>query len=129
MHNLAHKAYSNVTSRTASDKQIEYALFSEVTNALKDVAAQDVPLPAVWADAIDRNLQLWLLLSVDLLSPENGLDESLRTNLLTLAEMVRRVSYSVLAGDTDISDLVEINETIMKGLSGEVSPSQMERSA
>lgn len=129
MHNLAHKAYSNVTSRTASDKQIEYALFSEVTNALKDVAAQDVPLPAVWADAIDRNLQLWLLLSVDLLSPENGLDESLRTNLLTLAEMVRRVSYSVLAGDTDISDLVEINETIMKGLSGEVSPSQMEISA
>lgn len=129
MHNLAHKAYSNVTSRTASDKQIEYALFSEVTNALRDVAAQDVPLPAVWADAIDRNLQLWLLLSVDLLSPENGLDESLRTNLLTLAEMVRRVSYSVLAGDTDISDLVEINETIMKGLSGEVSPSQMERSA
>ena len=129
MHNLAHKAYSNVTSRTASDKQIEYALFSEVTNALRDVAAQDVPLPAVWADAIDRNLQLWLLLSVDLLSPENGLDESLRTNLLTLAEMVRRVSYSVLAGDTDISDLVEINETIMKGLSGEVSPSQMEISA
>ncbi|WP_018148338.1 flagellar biosynthesis regulator FlaF [Henriciella marina] len=129
MHNLAHKAYSNVTSRTASDKQIEYALFSEVTNALKDVAAQDVPLPAVWADAIDRNLQLWLLLSVDLLSPENGLDESLRTNLLTLAEMVRRVSYSVLSGDTDISDLVEINETIMKGLSGEVSPSQMEISA
>ena len=129
MHNLAHKAYSNVTSRTASDKQIEYALFSEVTNALKDVAAQDVPPPAVWAGAIDRNLQLWLLLSVDLLSPENGLEDSLRRNLLTLAEMVRRVSYKVLAGETDISDLVEINETIMKGLSGEVSPSHMEMSA
>ncbi|MCH2458340.1 flagellar biosynthesis regulatory protein FlaF [Henriciella barbarensis] len=126
MHNLAHKAYSTVTSRTASDKQIELALFSEITNALKDVAAQDVPLPAVWADAIDRNLQLWHILSVDLVSPENGLDDSLRTNLLTLAEMVRRVSYQVLAGDTDISDLVEINETIMKGLSGEVGPSQME---
>ena len=126
MHNLAHKAYSTVTSRTASDKQIELALFSEITNALKDVAAQDVPLPAVWADAIDRNLHLWHILSVDLVSPENGLDDSLRTNLLTLAEMVRRVSYQVLAGDTDISDLVEINETIMKGLSGEVGPSQME---
>lgn len=119
MQNLAYKAYSTVTSRTASDKQIEYALFSEITNALKDVAAQDMPPPAVWADAIDRNLQLWLLLSVDLLNPENALDEGLRGSLLTLAEMVRRVSYQVLAGETAVSELVEINETIMKGLAGQ----------
>lgn len=119
MQNLAYKAYSTVTTRTASDKQIEYALFSEITNALKDVAAQDTPPPAVWAEAIDRNLQLWLLLSVDLLNPENALDEGLRGSLLTLAEMVRRVSYQVLAGETAVSELVEINETIMKGLAGQ----------
>ena len=118
MQNLAYKAYSSVTTRTASDKQIELALFSEITNALKDVAAQDTPPPAVWADAIDRNLQLWLLLSVDLLNADNGLDEGLRGNLLTLSEMVRRVSYSVLSGETHVSELVEINEIIMKGLSG-----------
>jgi flagellar protein FlaF len=126
MHNLAHKAYSTVTSRTASDKQIEYALFSEITNSLKDVAAQDVPPPAVWADAVDRNLQLWLHLTLDLLNPDNGLDLNLRNNILTLSEMVRRLSYQVLAGDLDISELVEINETIMRGLSGDPGTGQTE---
>ena len=126
MHNLAHKAYSTVTTRTASDKQIEYALFSEITNALKDVAAQEVPPPAVWADAVDRNLQLWLHLSIDLLNPDNQLDPSLRNNLLTLSEMVRRISYKVLSGEIDIKELVEINEMIMKGLSGDPGPGPME---
>ncbi len=126
MHQLAHKAYSEVTSRTAGDKQIEYAVFSQITEALKDIAAQDMPPPALWADAIDRNLQLWLLLSIDLLNPDNELEGATRKGLLTLGEQVRRLSYRVLAGDGDINDLVEINETIMRGLSGDLSPGLME---
>ncbi|GGB75883.1 MULTISPECIES: flagellar biosynthesis regulator FlaF [Henriciella] len=119
MHNLARKAYSDVTSRTATDKQIEYALFSDITNALKDVAAQDMPPPAVWAEAIDRNLQLWLALSVDLLNPDNRLDPQLRRGLLNLGEMVRRISHRVLSGETDLTEIIEINEAIMAGLSGD----------
>jgi flagellar protein FlaF len=119
MHNLARKAYSDVTSRTATDKQIEYALFSDITNALKDVAAQDMPPPAVWAEAIDRNLQLWLALSVDLLNPDNRLDPQLRRGLLNLGEMVRRISHRVLAGEADLTEIIEINEAIMAGLSGD----------
>lgn len=122
MHQLAHKAYSNVTSRTATDKQIEYALFSEITDALKDVAAQDMPPPAVWAEAIDRNLQLWLCLSVDMLNPENQLDPNLRNNIVSLAEMVRRMSYRVLSGAEGLTDIIEINEAIMRGLSGDPGP-------
>ncbi len=119
MHKLARKAYSAVTSRTATDKQIEYALFSDITNALKDVAAQDMPPPAVWAEAIDRNLQLWLALSVDLLNPDNRLDPQLRRGLLNLGEMVRRISHRVLSGETDLTEIIEINEAIMAGLSGD----------
>lgn len=119
MHQLARKAYSDVTSRTASDKQIEYALFSEITNALKEVAAQKMPPPAVWADAIDRNLQLWLTLTIDLLNPDNQLPPELRMGLLNLGEMVRRISHRVLAGDAELSELIEINEAIIAGLSGD----------
>lgn len=119
MHQLARKAYSDVTSRTATDKQLEYALFSEITNALKDVAAQQMPPPAVWAEAIDRNLELWLTLQIDLLNPENELPTELRQGLLTLGEMVRRISHRVLAGEAELTEIVEINEAIMAGLSGD----------
>ena len=119
MHQLAHKAYSNVTSRTATDKQIEYALFSEITDALKDVAAQDMPPPAIWAEAIDRNLQLWLALSIDLLNPSNQFDPQLRIGLINLGETVRRISHRVLAGEAELDELIDINEAIMAGLSGD----------
>ncbi|WP_300380656.1 flagellar biosynthesis regulator FlaF [Henriciella sp.] len=119
MHQLAFKAYGDVTHRTASDQQIEYALFREITHALQNVAQDDDPPPAVWADAIDRNLQLWTLLSVDLMNDENQLDAGLRVSFINLAESVRRISYSVLGGRAEISELVDINETIMEGLSAQ----------
>lgn len=118
MHQLAYKAYGEVTNRTASDQQIEYALFREITQALSDIAQQDEPLPSVWAEAIDRNLQLWTLLSTDLMNPDNQLPADIRKSLLSIAESVRRISYDVLSGSGEMTDLIEINETIMQGLSG-----------
>ena len=119
MHQLAFKAYGEVTSRTASDKHIETALFSEITQSLQTVSQTDKPAPAEWADAIDRNLQLWTIISTDLLSAENQLDGSLKRNLIGLSESVRRISYAVLAGRGALTDLIEINEAIMKGLAGD----------
>lgn len=116
MQQLAFKAYSNVTQRTASDEQIEYALFRDITEALQDVASKDSPPLTQWADAVDRNLQLWTLLSADLMSPDNELDAGLKQGLLTLSESVRRLSYGVLAGNAELDDLIEINESIMTGL-------------
>ena len=119
MQQLAYKAYGKVTNRTASDEQIEYALFQEITQALKAVAQTDRPSPVVWVDAIDRNLQLWQLISTDVMSEANQLDPSLKANLITLAESVRMISYHVLSRKADVSELVEINEIIMEGLAGQ----------
>lgn len=129
MHQLASKAYGNVTNRTASDKQVEYALFSEITQSLQHVSQTDDIQPAEWADAIDRNLQLWTILSTDLLSEENQLDAGLKRSLVLLAESVRRLSYRVLADEAEISELIEINQTIMLGLSGQTGDGQSEEAA
>ncbi|MEQ8557463.1 MAG: flagellar biosynthesis regulator FlaF [Henriciella sp.] len=119
MHQLAYKAYGEVTNRTASDKQVEYALFREITQSLQHVSQnEDVPAPE-WADAIDRNLQLWTLLSTDLMNEQNQLDANLRRSLIILAESVRRISHRVLGGSEELQDLIDINETIMQGLSGQ----------
>lgn len=119
MHQLAFKAYGDVTHRTASDQQIEYALFREITHSLQNVAQDENPPPAVWADAIDRNLQLWTLLSVDLMSEHNQLEPTLRASFIALAESVRRISYGVLGGRAEISELIDINETIIEGLTAQ----------
>ncbi len=116
MQQLAYKAYGEVTSRTANTGQIEYALFQDITQALKNVDEVETPQPAVWADAIDRNLKLWQILSTDLMSDANELDPALKRNLIALAESVRQISYHVLSRKAEIIELVEINEIIMQGL-------------
>lgn len=121
MQQLAYKAYGEVTSRTANTGQIEYALFQEITQALKNVDEVETPQPAVWADAIDRNLKLWQILSTDLVSDANELDPALKRNLIALAESVRQISYHVLSRKAEIIELVEINEIIMQGLEGRSS--------
>jgi len=129
MHQLAYKAYGEVTNRTASDKQVEYALFSEITQALQKISQTDDPAPSEWADAIDRNLQLWTVLSTDLASPENQLNDDLKRGLIVLAESVRRISYRVLAGSDELADLVDINQTIMLGLEAQANATQEENAA
>ncbi|QSR23880.1 MULTISPECIES: flagellar biosynthesis regulator FlaF [unclassified Hyphomonas] len=121
MQQLAYKAYGEVTSRTANTGQIEYALFQDITQALKNVDEVEMPAPAVWADAIDRNMKLWQILSTDLMSEANELDPALKRNLIALSESVRQISYQVLARKAEITELVEINEIIMQGLEGQTS--------
>lgn len=119
MQQLAYKAYGEVTSRTANTGQIEYALFQDITQALRNVDEIETPEPAVWADAIDRNLKLWHILATDLMSESNELEPTLKKNLITLAESVRQISYHVLSRKAEIAELVEINEIIMQGLAGQ----------
>lgn len=117
MQALAHKAYGEVQKRTADSRSIERALFQQITDGL--VEAQDLKKsdPEKWANAISRNLDLWTLLATDLMHPDNGLDPSLRKSLLELSVYVRRASTQILAGTAEeLPDLIDINQSIMKGL-------------
>ncbi|MEL7031245.1 MAG: flagellar biosynthesis regulator FlaF [Pseudomonadota bacterium] len=116
MQALAQKAYGEVRNRTADSRSIERALFRQITDAM--IEAQDLKQsdPAKWANAINRNLDLWTLLASDLMNPNNGLDAGLRKSLLELSVFVRRASTKILAGGDELPDLIDINESIIKGL-------------
>jgi flagellar protein FlaF len=122
LQNLAFKAYGEVQQRTAGEKEIEYALFQQITEALEDVSEPDTVSPGTWGDAIYRNQQLWTLLATDLMSEANALPAETRQQLLGIAQFVRQYSMRVLAGEGDISELIEVNRTIMAGLSGAGAP-------
>jgi flagellar biosynthesis activator protein FlaF len=113
---LAHKAYGEVTQRTAGDKEIEYALFLQITEALEAILDPDTRSVADWADALSRNQQLWAIIAADLMHPGNGLADELKRRLFILSEFVRRTSLKAFAGEEVISDLIEVNRTVMAGL-------------
>ena len=116
MQALAHKAYGEVRNRTADNRSIERALFRQITDAM--IEAQDAKQsdPEKWANAISRNLDLWTLLATDLMHPENKLHDGLRKSLLELSIFVRRTSTEILSGSDGLADLIDINESIIKGL-------------
>ena len=116
MQALAFKAYGEVKQRTAGERNIEFELFQQITEALEHVARSEDVAPALWADAIHRNLQLWSALAVDLLHPGNALPDEVKKSLLYLSEFVRQSSMKILSGTGELADLIEINRTIMGGM-------------
>ena len=116
MQALAFKTYGEVAKRTAGNKEIEYALFLQITEALESVRDPQTRSITDWADAIHRNQQLWTLIATDLLLPGNALPDELKQSLIYLSEFVRRASLKTLAGEENISDLIEVNKTVMAGL-------------
>lgn len=116
MQALAFKAYGEIAQRTAGEKEIEYALFLQITDALERVVDPDTRSLESWADAIYRNQQLWIIIATDLLQPGNALPDEMKRSLLYLSEFVRQTSLKVLAGAENIPDLIEVNKTVMAGL-------------
>jgi flagellar protein FlaF len=121
LQSLAFKAYGEVKQRTAGEKEIEFALFRQITDALTQASEAEDVQPADWADAVHRNQQLWTTIAVDLLHPGNALPDEMKRSLLYLAEFVRQTSMKIMAGEGEIADLIEINQSIMNGLGGAAS--------
>ena len=116
MQALAYKAYGEISQRTAGDKEVEYALFLQITEALDSVKDPETRSLSDWADALSRNQQLWTIIATDLLQPGNALPDDIKRSLLFLSEYVRQTSFKALEGEERIPDLIEVNKTVMAGL-------------
>ena len=87
MQALAVKAYGEVRNRTADNKSLEHALFRQITDGLIEAAELEKTDASKWADALNRNLELWTLLSSDLLHPETSVFSSINPISITVASM------------------------------------------
>lgn len=118
MQSLAHKAYGHVQQRTANPREVEYALFSQITGELsKAYQAEQNSETSYATEAISRNLQLWTTLASDLMAEDNALPLELRKSLLQLSEYVRKTSLELFSGRGSLESLIDINTSIMQGLS------------
>lgn len=126
MQSLAFKAYGEATQRTASGRSLELAVFEQITQELQKVHENKGADPAEWADAIQRNMQLWTIIATDVLSDGNKLPAETRKGLFALSEYVRRASMQVLSGKAGLGDIIEINRSIIAGLNGESTQPEQE---
>lgn len=108
-------AYARIQRNVEAPRATEYRLFAQVTAALDDARARALKGSALM-DALDWNRRMWLTLAHDCAQEGNQLAPALRGQLVSLALFVNRQSSAIMRGQADITDLIDINRTVMEGL-------------
>jgi flagellar biosynthesis activator protein FlaF len=114
--NMGLEAYRRVQRTAESPRQSEYRLFAQVTAAL--INARDEELThAPLVDVLDWNRRMWGTLSSDCAAPGNSLPNELRAQIISLGLWVSRYSSQVATQGANIDPLIDVNKSIMEGLS------------
>jgi flagellar protein FlaF len=111
------KAYQRAATQADNPRELEYRAFGQVTAGLVRVQEQGLSEAPALAEVLDANRRLWNVLSADCAIAGNQLPATLRGQIVSLALWVSRYSSDVLRGGADIAPLIDVNRTMMEGLS------------
>lgn len=124
-------AYKSVIRESETPRNLERRILARITGDLErrwedfDYAEDGVEQLSVLAsglrDALEQNIRFWAVLRHDLASPGNALPPDLRAGLLSLALWVERQTSAVLGGTPGVAALVEVNRSVLAGLSGQTA--------
>lgn len=112
------RAYQQVAQRAETPRDVEYRLFAQITRALIDVKSKPREDIAAWIDVLHWNRRMWAALADDCAQPGNALPEETRAQVISLSLFVHRTTSQVMRKETDIDVLIDLNRTMMQGLSG-----------
>ncbi len=112
-------AYQKAAQKTEEPRQLELRAFAHATRELMNASA----LPKVEigrrAEALSTNRRLWTLLASDCAVEGNSLPAALRAQIISLSLFVDRQSRAVIRDNESFDVLIEINRTIMEGLTAQ----------
>ena len=111
------QAYQNAVRKTESPRQTEYRAFAAATRGLIDAAGLPDSEIGRRAEALATNRRLWSLLASDCAAEGNQLPQALRAQIISLSIFVDRHSSAVMRQGAPLEILIEINRSIMQGLS------------
>ena len=111
------QAYQNAAKKTEGPRQTEYRAFAVATRSLIDAAGLPETEVGRRAEALAVNRRLWSLLASDCAADGNSLPQGLRAQIISLSLFVDRHSSSVMRDGAAFDVLIDINRTIMQGLS------------
>jgi len=106
----------NLAPPPATDqRKAEFEAFDQVTRDLQANLAKDKEDPG-FMRALDNNRRLWHALEEDLARPQNQLPDPLKAQIISVAIWVERHSKLAEQGEASAEALIQVNESIMKGL-------------
>lgn len=114
----AQSVYGASGRAIGSDKDVEVQVFQTAISALRPFIGLDFKLTSDSAVALSENLKLWGVLTVDLVHPDNQLDDTLVAQLMELGRFVRFHTHGLYAGTGTVDVLVDINVAVLQGLLG-----------
>ena len=111
------QAYQKAAQKSESPRQTEYRAFAVATRGL--IEASKLPTEEIGrrAEAVAKNRQLWTLLASDCAAEGNQLSPQLRARIISLSMFVDRHSRQVVRGADSFDLLIDLNRTMMEGLS------------
>lgn len=112
------QAYQQAATRAEAPRDVEWRAFSLATAALLRVLEEGGHNSAARVEAINKNRQLWALMADDCAQPDNQLPAALRAQLISLALWVDRHSRLAIQQVNALQDMIDVNRSIMEGLSG-----------
>jgi flagellar protein FlaF len=119
---MARSAYVGAAGSTRTDRGAEYDAFVRCTRALTSARTGKGGYPAL-VRALHDNRCLWTALAADVSKEENALPAPLRARIFYLAEFTLHHSRRILAGEADVTALIDVNTAVMRGLRGsDVTP-------
>lgn len=126
------RAYRRAVADTENPRDFERRILTRITNELEvhgknyDESESKLERSQFLAGplrlALANNLKFWTALRLDLLTPTNQYPASLRAELISLSMFVERQVNAVLGGRGTVSALVDINRSILAGMSGDAGP-------
>ncbi|MEZ5939262.1 MAG: flagellar biosynthesis regulator FlaF [Hyphomonadaceae bacterium] len=111
------KLYQKTATRTETPRQIEARAFATVTRGL--IEADNLPTTEIGrrAEALSNNRRLWTIMASDCAVEGNPLPAALRAQIISLSLFVDRHSSAVLRHNESMDILIDINRSILEGLS------------
>lgn len=123
-------AYKRTISHTEAPRQIERRILAQVTSELEqqfqafDNTDDKLERLQILADGLRnslwRNQKVWTAFKMDLAQSDNALSPDLRASLLSLAAWVDTHTTGVMSGARKVKPLIDINRSIIDGLSGRI---------
>jgi flagellar protein FlaF len=111
------QAYQKAQRSTEQPRETEYRLFAQVTQALIEANKTGRTNPAQFVDALDWNRRLWSALAIDCAAKGNQLPDALRAQIISLSLWVSRFSSDAAGSGVSLEPLIDVNKSIMAGLS------------
>lgn len=117
----ARDGYQNTTVHMKSPRDTEYDVIARISHRLRAATQNRGKDFSSYISALHDNNRLWTTLAANVAQPDNDLPKELRARLFWLAEFTNSETRKLMRGEGDIAVLIEINASILQGLSGSES--------